>query len=211
MPKILSQSGTSLADTYDVEGSIAGVENLESQDVHLFDEMGGRVFSERLQTFLVEGEAAGVLQNATFAAVLGGVPDSPNRLLGLTVITDAVARLTDVQVSAREVTPAGAGAREFPIWVWDNTAGTEVTTTWDRDGAGVAAFDVLIPVQTQVPTLITRLGVAKQMGQLIMRGLSSGFGAGTVDIIICATFCRANPGNPAPGEPSSHGLPLPGW
>ena len=70
----------------------------------------------------------------------------------------------------------------------------------------------LVPDQTQnIPCLATRMGDAKIMPQMVFRGLTTGFGGGTVEIIINILLARASQSTPTPGEPKGHGLPLPGW
>jgi len=210
LSKILSQSGISLADTYDVEGSIAGVENLESRDVHLFDEMGARVFSERLHRFLVRMSPGAINQNTNFAAQAGGFPDSTNRILSVAVIVvlAEATRLETAQISLRE---SADDFRELPIMVWDINDDPEVRIRWDDDGAGVASFVQLRPSTQMVPNLVTRFGTAGAMPTIEFRGISGGFGAGTVTPIAIIDLLRPDTGNPAPGEPSSHGLPMPSW
>ena len=45
MVKILSQAGISLADLYNVEGSIAGIEQLDTRELPIVHEMSGTIFS----------------------------------------------------------------------------------------------------------------------------------------------------------------------
>ena len=208
MPKIQSQSGVSLADTYDIEGSIAGVENLESADVHLFDEMGARVFSERLQAFIVRLTAGAQTQGTAWSAVASGIPDTVNRILGLTVITDQANRTSNLQVSVGN----NVTGREMPIWNWATAVDDEVGIQWSDDGAGQAAFNLMSSIHGyHLPQLLTRIGAAKAMPDVIFRGITTVFGAGEVEAILLFHLARAASGNPTPGEPSSHGLPFPSW
>jgi len=208
MPKILSQSGTSLADTYDIEGSIAGVENLESRDVSLVDEMGQRVFSERVQSFIISMSSTAILQSVSFDINAGAFPDSPNRILGVQVIADTIGRVNLCQVSVAGP-PSDPG--EFPLFVWDTADDVESNIRYSLAGAAAGSDGYLVPSNVFTPFLMTRMGAAAEMGSLQMRGQSSAFGAGTVTIRAFVMIARANPGNPAPGAPSSHGLPLPSW
>jgi len=208
MPKILSQSGTSLADTYDVVGSIAGVENLESKDVHLFDEMGARVHSERLLSFTVVLNTAAISQSSNFEAAAAGFPDSINRLLGVFVSVPAAnaGRVEDGTVSI--VQPSG---QEFPIWSWDLADDVERGVRFDLAGAGEADRIALISTTPFVPLLITRGEDAGRMQSLALRGSTGAFGAGTIVISVSVLLLRPDGGNPPPGAPSSHGLPPPSW
>ncbi|MEE8551606.1 MAG: hypothetical protein V3T08_10175 [Gemmatimonadota bacterium] len=206
MGKILSQSGVSLADTYDIEGSIAGVENLESSDVHLFDEMGGRVFSERLRSFNVQIEVS-PLQSADFSVAAGGIPDSPNRVLTVCVMAENAGAVLNVQISMRNLDTSN----EIPIFVWDSVVDTERVIEWTDSGGATAPLIYLVNAAPAIPELMTRYGDAGAMGDFIMRGTTTAFGAGNEDIRGLIHLVRANRGAPTPGEPSSHGLPLPGW
>lgn len=208
MPKIQSQSGTSLADTYDVEGSIAGVDNLESRDVHLFDEMGGRVFSERLHFFIIELDSGDVTQNTSFNISVGGIPDSPNRIVGAGMLIDVTARVDFVQMSIHDET---SPSTEIPFWVWDSAIDAERSIRAQVGGGATATMFWLQSEAVQSPYLIGRTGVSQQIPTIRMRGNTTGFGAGNVVITGLVYLARANPGDPAPGAPSSHGLPLPGW
>jgi len=207
MPKIQSQAGTSLADTYDIEGSIAGIENLESRDVSLVDEMGGRVFSERLLSFNLNTTTGNLSQNVTWAVTIGGFPDSPNRIINPGVIIEATGNVAHCSIAIRN-TDTG---NEVPIFVWDDAVDAERVITWSNAGAGALARLYLVNAMPAMPALNTRFGNAEIMGDLIFRGLMSAFGGGTVEAIAVLHFMRANRGNPQPGEPSSHGLPLPSW
>lgn len=208
MPKILSQSGVSLADTYRIEGSVAGVENLESRDVSLFDEMGGRVFSERAQSFIITLSSTAILQSVSFDINAGSLPDSPNRILGIQVIADTIGRTNLCQVS---VAGAASDPGEFPLFVWDTADDVESNIRYSLAGAAAGSDGYLVPSNVFTPFLMTRMGAEAEMGSLQMRGQSSAFGAGTVTIRAFVMLCRANPGNPTPGTPSSHGLPIPSW
>jgi len=61
--EIQGPGGESLAGTYDVKGSQVRVRTLLDEDVHLSDEMGGRVFSQRLQSFIIILSSGTVAQN----------------------------------------------------------------------------------------------------------------------------------------------------
>jgi len=207
MPKILSQSGVSLADTYDIEGSIVGVENLETQDVNLFDEMGGRVFSERLQSFFIRPATGDIAQNILFTDITaGGIPDSPNRVLGICVIATAD-RIDHVQVSLF----APQTEQDLVIFAWNTATDVTVPILYEDEGVVTTMFLLSPAYQIIVPAMILRVGVSKAMMEIKMRGLTTGFGAGTVECFAVVHIARANEGNPAAGAPSSHGLPLPGW
>ena len=80
MPKILSQAGDSLADSYDVAGSIAGVDDLITQDVQLLHEMGGTIFSERLTSQVLTIASGSIAQNSEYTGQFEDAADSPTRI-----------------------------------------------------------------------------------------------------------------------------------
>lgn len=206
--KILSQAGTSLADVYEIEGSIAGLEQLDVEDIKGVHDLGPQIHSERLLSFLVLGATANHLQDVTFEVITAGIPDSTNRLLGLSVISNKAARLDHASVVIQDPDTG----RELPIWIWDTADDRERQITWSLDGAAVAVFFELSSLATpNIPQLLTRIGPSGAMPQLILRGLTAGFGAGNVTTRVIYHLARPNTGNPPAGEASSHGLPIPSW
>ncbi len=208
MPKILSQAGTSLADVYDVEGSVAGIDNLESAEVQLVHELGAQIHSERLQTFLVSISSGTVAQNSTWSVDAGAFPDSTNRFLGAYVTTDTTAEIAHCSLSMRD---RSATENAFPLWAWDDVVDAEYAIRILQAGStgnriGLAPRPSLYPFQS----ILTRQG-DNRMPLLSFNGLTNGFGAGTNTAICTIMLARPDPGNPAPGHPSSHGLPIPSW
>ena len=208
MPKILSRSGADLADIYNVEGSIAGIEDLVSREVHLAHEMGAEIFSERLRTFMVLLDTGNVIQNTAFNEIAGGIPDSINRVLGVSVILDTAARLDMCSLMVRNTITG----RETPIFVWDTADDLEQRIRWSIDGAAVVEDVHCQPLtSSMLPYLLTRTGASSSMPELAFRGLTGGFGAGNLRARCIVTLCRPSSGAPTAGEPSSHGLSIPGW
>lgn len=211
MPKFLGQAGISLADNYDVEGSIARADQLNTEDgVFLYDEQGGRIHSERLNSFILHFSSTAIAQNTVFDIVLGGIPDSVNRILGAYVVFNTTARLASANIAIQEID----GSAEFSIFSWGETNDAERRTRMSIDGAAAGNVSVCIPLgmgSNAGPNLITRMGAEFLIPQMIFRGSSNGFGAGTVIATAIVLLARPDRGNPRPGEPSSHGLPLPGW
>jgi len=210
MVKILSQSGTSLADVYNVKGSIGAIDQLLTEDVSLIHEMGGQIFSERLRTFIITIPTTAIAQDITFD-IAGPIalPDSPNRVIGVSVFVDNTARLDNAALIVRETTTTVTDA-EFPIWNWDSTNGVEAAVRVALEGGAPGANIQLIPVTQVNPFLLTR-NADNTMPVFRFRGLTSGFGAGTVLITAQVMVCRANPQVSTTASPSSHGLPLPSW
>lgn len=207
MPKVLSKSGASLADVYDVEGSVAGVEEVLTKDVQLIHEMGGVIVSERFRTRVLRVASGDIDQNTNFDTLLNintasPTPLVPNRLLGVVVVVDTAARLSRLQVSARD---PDAG-EDFPIWVF---AGATDHTIRIRIAGGAAAdMTILTPDNLNTPSMLGGSAVSHRptTHELVMRGRTSGFGAGTVEMTLLAYVAF-----PRPGGVNSTGLPIPSW
>jgi len=204
MPKVLAQVGVSLADVYQVLGSIAGVEQLISHDVNLVHEMGATIFSERLSAVVERATTGAIAQSTTFDVdvATGGVGIS--RVLGVLVFADVINRADFCQVSSRGT---GSG-REMPFYHWDQVSGTEEDIRLvDNGGAAANVINLVPAVAPQVPNLRVGLGQQFFIGdEMVMRGQTTAFGAGTVEII-CLVYTAFN--DPLP--PSSRGLPVPSW
>jgi len=206
--KILSQAGTSLADSYDVEGSIVGVESLDASDVKLVHEMGGTMVSERMNSLIIQGSSTAVLQTVTWDVSLGQPPDVFNRILGVFVTADVNARVSFCSLALADVVTG----EEIPYWSWDTLTDSVRNVRWQNQGAAVSNVIQLVPeFPIDVPNLMTRIGASKQMQQTVFRGLSATFGAGNVTVLANILLARPSQPVPSPGEPKSHGLPLPGW
>ncbi len=207
MPKILAQAGVSLADNYDIEGSIAGVDELETRNVSLVHEMGAQIHSERLNQFIVKMTSGDVLQSTAFAILASAVPDTTNRILGLALLANTAARVTHASLAYRNPDTN----REFVLACWDTSDDAERRCLYSDDGAAAAEFFYLSPTIMQSPHLLARIGTGKLMPQLLLRGQTEAFGAGTVETLGLVVLAAPGAEAPTPGAPSSHGLPLPGW
>ena len=205
MVKILSRDGQSLADIYDVEGSIAGIEQLETRELPIVHEMGATVLSERFTTRIFRIATGDLLQNITFRVQLDTLPETPTRLLGISVFADAPARLDIAAVLATDPTVG----QDMPIWVWN--ANDQIAELISMEDLGVQGnFSLLIP-QVGVNIFPSFTGGREQQDNMVssltLTGITSGFGAGTVDII--ATCLLAFPRRDI--NISSKGLPIPSW
>lgn len=209
MAKILTQSGASLADIYNVQGSIAGIDELVSNDVSLVHEMGAEILSERIITNMVIIATASNLQNVTFGITIpaNNIPDTVNRLLAIVVLSTASARLSICSLAIRNVITG----RELPIWVWNSTDDPERAVEWSLDGAASATFVQAAAPTDMLPYLITRTGLDRRMPDFVFRGATLGFGAGNVTTRCVLAIARGSAPNPTPGEPGGHGLPIPSW
>ena len=210
MAKIQAQAGNSLADIYDVKGSIAGIETLETEQLSLVHELGKTVFSERFSTRVLRATTGAMLQNVTFDLVLtpaSGVeapPGIPARLLGVTALSDSGGRISTAAVMVREP----VSGREVPVWAHLTADGRMAVRIRENDGAA-APLDLLIPdpAVVQLPAFIGGVEQPLFTNEVAMRGLTTGFGAGDVTIFFLLYIAFAEVGV----VPSSRGLPIPSW
>lgn len=208
---VQAQAGFSLGDIYDVVGSVVGIRSLDMDEVKAVHELGATIFSERLNANLNMMDSTSILQNVSFNIELVGFrPDVPQRLLGVSVLSNTTARLTRASLSIRG---QPATSPELVFWAWDSAADPETEVRWSDNGAAVATFFMLTPLALSaiMPTMLIRLGVGALMPSIFFRGTSSGFGAGNVRVRAILHFARPMPPLVAAGDPSSHGLPLPSW
>lgn len=203
MVKIQSQSGNSLADTYDVEGSIAGIDQLLTKELPIVHEMGATVFSERFTTAIRRVALGSINQSTEFAVNLTDLPATPSRLLGVSVVSDVGANIARAAVMVRDPT----SEREFPVWVFDGS--TVITIKMDDNGTETD-FDLLVGQASTVftPTFVGGVGQPGlgAVNELIIRGETTAFGAGTVLIRAFYHIALVQLGGI-----SSRGLPLPSW
>jgi len=203
MPKIQAQAGSSLADVYDVQGSIAGIDHLDTHELPIVHEMGATVFSERFGTSISRIETGDIAQDTNFDIANSNFAAVPSRILAIVVFSDAAARIQRVTLSPRDP----IAGREIPIWHYDGVTNFG-TMRMSDDGAAVANFEVLQPVQSQLflPNFFGGDDQATTVNDLIMRGRTTGFGAGTVfcRALIYLAFARL-------AGVSSRGLPIPSW
>jgi len=201
MSKILSKSGSSLADVYDIAGSIAGIEELQSKDVNLVHEMGATIFAERVGGLVVVLTSGDIAQNIAFAESFLFLQNA--RVLGAQLISDDASRVARAIVS---VNSDNASLRsDFPLVAWD--AGEPFISADINVENTTAVRDLMIPVAaTTLPSLLIGHGTTRNVDTLILRGLSTGFGAGTVEVQALIYM-----GFPEPSAVSNRGLPLPSW
>ena len=202
--KILSRSGVSLADTYDVVGSIAGVEELDSESVKVVHEMGGTIFAERFSTTVRRVVTGDILQSADFNAFISDLPGTPIRILNVTVLNlgnDSVARVSRVSAWMRDP----VAGRESPLWVWGG--GVTVQNVVDNNAA-VTNIEVLEPApEFTVLPLIAAGGLQPQsVSDLVLRGRTLAFGAGNLELTLLVYIAFSDPQGL-----SSFGLPVPSW
>lgn len=205
MTKILSRSGDSLADIYDVEGSIAGIDQLETRELPITHEMGATVLSERFTTRIFRIPTGDLNQSTAFRVELTTLPETPARLLGVQVIVDQGSRIARCAVLATDPTVQ----QDFPVWVYDALAGIRETITME-DVTVSADFSLLIP-QGAANVFPSFAGGREQQDNMVssitLTGLTTAFGAGTV--LATALLLLAFPRGDV--NISSRGLPIPSW
>lgn len=204
MVKILSQSGNSLADMYDVEGSIAGIDQLETRELPIVHEMGSTIFSERFSTFTRKADTGLVNQSTAFGVSITDLPTPWFKVFGISVLVDVTARLAFASLAIADPVTS----REMPIWAWDAANDGEIQVRWSDDGAAGATTQFLQPAVANVrlPYMMAGNRQPQSVRELILRGQTTAFGAGTL-----RTTVLVNVGFAAVAGVSSRGLPLPSW
>lgn len=203
MPKVLAQAGTSLSDVYDVEGSIAGVEELVTRDVGLLHEMGATIFSERFSTAIIRATSGDVAASTAFDDISTPNVDSYFRVMNVAVLSDGVARLANCNVAIRDP----LSGREVPLWVWDeNVADPALAIRIAENGGAAGAGFTWLNGLTFLPIIGAAAAQPQSTPDITFRGLTNAFGAGVVETIALVTLAFAES-----RALSSIGLPLPGW
>lgn len=201
--RVFAKSGYSLADVYDVKGTVVGIDELLTTEVQAVHEMGGTIFSERMSAQVFRAVSGDVLQSTAYECLMDDtlLPPFPCRLHGVTVLTDTTTRLTNAAVMVRDE----VRGREMPIWVWDQT--NEVTVRM-VDGT-LQNLLALTPISAfyQLPTMLTGTSQMPGVAQLVCRGTTSAFGAGDVEVTLLAHISFAADIDGL----NSRGLPVPSW
>ena len=200
MVKILSQGGRSLADMYQVVGSIAGIDQLETREVVLVHEMSAVLFSERFRTTIRRVNALGMLQNVFTDLEINNLPAAITRLLAIQVVSDDATRISHMACSVHDP----ANEADFPVWVWD---GTSVVGRFEDFGT-LTTFDILQPAaSTFLPTFAGGQDQSPDQVQDFHATVrTTGFGAGTVDIRVFLFL-----GFTFTGGVSGYGARVPSW
>ena len=207
MPKILSQAGNSLADIYDIEGSIAGIEHLETRDLPIVHEMGATVFSERLSGNLIRRSTGAIAQNATWdlQVLAANTPEGIFRILSVFVFADQN-RVDRASILLQQTIP-NVGEQAMYIWDTANDAVRNIRLS-DAGGAPGNQLALIQALPQPMPILAIGSGQAQSVGNtMIFRGLTTGFGAGTVTVV--ALIYVASP--ELSTSVNSRGLPVPSW
>jgi len=207
VPKILSKSGDSLADIYDVEGSQAGINELVSQDVNLLHEMGSTIFSERIGGLII-AIPTNAQSQSTVVSVNFSQTSAHTRLIAMNVIAQPTGRLNRAQVSVTSPPGAPVGkSTDVPIWQWDSVG--DSVEDIDVMVDAVILTDAVI-LRTEKPSILPLLLMGsdspRPINTLSLRTSTAAFGAGTVITTMLLYFAF-----PQLGGISSRGLPIPSW
>jgi len=200
--KIQSQGGRSLADMYDVQGSIAGIEELEPREVQLVHEMGSVLFSERFRTTIRTLTTGAIAQNTDFEIEMLNPPSAITRVLGIKVIADVGARVLRAQVSANDP----RFSQDFPLWVFSQNVLANAIAIENAGAAGIVDLLLGEASESGVPSFVGGTDQPDQVRDMAMRGRTTAFGAGTVTLtaIIFLAFTFT-------GGVSAFGAKVPSW
>lgn len=207
--KILGQAGTALADIYDVDGSVVHVDEIDASQVQGVHELGSTINSERMGSSIIRLATGDILQTIDFNVLLPAT-DLPGitRILGVMVMADAD-RVLNVQLSV-----GGAGALgEVVLFAWDATTDAAPISQRINVLGTVAGMFVFRPISPtgNVPGMMFGPGQRAQVPILALRGTSTTFGAGNVDVTALIQVANADVTGTGTGAPSNIGLPLASW
>lgn len=203
MVKVLAKAGTSLADTYDVVGSVAGVETLLPEEVQVVHEMGATIFSERLNSKIERATTGDIAQNTNWNVTIDDFPPGAVRIIGVTVFGNG-SGVNTISVNAADPTTG----RETPIYVWETTADVSFTIRLSDDGGAVSGVTYFQPIRVlnDMPSMLTVAKRPATVQNITFRGTTSSFGGGTINLKLLVHILLAQ----TEGL-SSYGLPIPGW
>jgi len=204
MSRVLGQGGISLADTYDVDGSQVVVDELlAAEGVHLQENMGNRMWSERAVQFFLELSNGDVLQSVAWdiESTLG--PNVIQRILNIQVIAESD-RVERCGISLQDTN----SEREIPLWAWETATDVSLPFRWSHDGAAAGEFILLQPRYNYLPNMMFPHGARSLIPRFVFRGIATAFGAGNIEVFALIQLARAEPTD---RENSSYGLPVPGW
>jgi len=220
MPKILGDSGKSLGDAYDIEGSQIAIKNLNSEEgVTLVHEMGHTMFAERLFARILMWDSGLLNQSTSFYArstqagwAAGATaPAVPVRVYGCLAFIDVgdgwATHVTRCAILAHIVDDGTGEGQDFPVWVWNGTGNSTIRM---QSSAATAVPQVgdADPSQGVFPSpfLLQGGNRASQVDELVLSGTTAAFGAGTTRITAKALIA-----SPDPAGLSSLGVPIPSW
>lgn len=188
---------------YDVEGSIAGIDSLETRELPIVHEMGSTIFSERYSASIRRQTSGAIAQSTTWDVFLIDLPAIPYRIQNVTFVSNVAGRISNASLMARNT----VNDRETPLKIWDSNE-ENVTARFREDGGAAANINFLVSsIKLEwFPLTVPGSGQPVSFDELAFRGETTAFGAGTVfcTALVYITFAQI-------GGISSRGLPLPGW
>jgi len=207
--KILGDAGRSLADIYDVSGSTVHVDELDVGVVAGVHDLGPTIASERMGSSLVVMRTSDELQTVDFNVVTP-VGDMPGitRIVGITVFADG----DRVLVCGLWLVDA-AVQNELCLWSWGGS-GDEAIGAFRTNILGTIADRTLLRPTINMgnnPGLAFGPGQRAQMPAFALRGTTTTFGAGTVEVTAHIQIANSDVTGTGTGAPSSIGLPVPSW
>jgi len=207
VPKPLSDAGSSIAESYDVEGSSIAIENIDARDIGLVHEMGGTIFSERVHGAIQLFQTAALLQTVTFDVEV--LIPRISRILNWGVIIDTAGRCLNAQMSVGDV--EATLPVELPFFTWDSVIDSERTIRHQAGGGRTNVTWLAPSTPPNTPSALLTFGVDQPddltaTHRISLRGTTATFGAGT--IVVTGMIYHALS---AVVRPSSRGMPLPSW
>jgi len=206
--RIGNQSGISLADQYDVPGSIAGLHRLDTEEVKTVHDMSATLFAERASGRIFRIATGALTQSVDFEVVGSAMGGTQSRIYGIQVQIDiAIGDVLDIARCA-VVARSSETNREIPIWMWNNVDGATIRMD---DGTGTLANEVFLvpnPLFTMPPFMLFGPSQPLFVDQIAMRGSTAAFGAG--DVTITALVYSAIATDQVSGS-ESFGVPVPSW
>jgi hypothetical protein len=202
--KILSQSGISLADAYEVTGSNVGAQFLDADTIKTVHEMGSTLSSERMSSSIGRRSTGALAQNISWDITIDDLPTTPTRISNLAVVM-TTNRLLTCSVAVQ----CPREGREVPIFVWDTSIDDKPIIRFVDNGGAVGGVYYLRPKTPMlVPGMLLGTDQRLSVPNLVFRGSTSGFGAGTVTATL--VFQHTFIGSGVTGA-KTFGLPIPSW
>jgi len=199
---VQSQAGVSLSDVYDVVGGQAPIERLLTTEVPAVHDMASTIFSERLSGGVRRRETGDLGQSTFWDEIINDFGEGITRIMGVAVLVDGLTRTENVSVSVSDP----IAGREVPIFTWDNNF--DLFREIRVEDAGVIRNIRLLIPNPPTPSLSLLIGTDQpgSTPDIAFRGLTSAFGAGTVEHILVIYTAST-----AIGGITGYGLPIPGW
>lgn len=205
-PITQADAGSSLAKIYDTVGSSSGSPNaeIEADRILLVHEMGAVLASERYLSTQRLINSGNLAQSTTFEVLITGLAIGPARLCNLYVALapgDASTNFQEISVNLRNPDSDD----EIPWFAWDAATGQETVARFDRSGVGGTRVLLLNQLPFVEPLINGALGVPNCLRHLALRGTTTAFGAGTVNV---QGGVRVVTMGATAGFSGSYGLPL---